>query len=255
MHGCDLKIMKVTVTSRLLVKPAEPTYSGFIPLSDLDLVGSLAHVPTVHFYDPPPPEFRTSVFQTLKASLSKSLVAFYPLAGRLSRADRPGRYQIHCNAAGILLAEAESASAVKDLADSDLRPLVPSVDFKTTAAAEYPLLVAQVTRFACGGVSVGVAMSHAVVDGIAAANFIRQWARVSRGEAMEMAPFVDRKVLVNLGNVQSPVRPVEFDDLFDEKLEAKTIITSSPPPPSCKRATFKITQSQVPNIFKAVKKS
>lgn len=40
----------------------------------------------------------------------------------------------------------------------------------------------QITRFACGGLSVGVGGSHALFDGAGAFNFLASWARMSSGK-------------------------------------------------------------------------
>ncbi|XP_034700098.1 brassinosteroid-related acyltransferase 1-like [Vitis riparia] len=45
-----------------------------------------------------------------------------------------------------------------------------------------PLVVVQITRFACGGFSVGVGSSHALFDGPGAFNFLASWAHVSSGK-------------------------------------------------------------------------
>ena len=52
----------------------------------------------------------------LKEALSKTLVPFYPMAGRLG-SDENGRLDIICNAEGVLLIEAETTSTIDDLGD------------------------------------------------------------------------------------------------------------------------------------------
>ncbi|KAJ9548270.1 LOW QUALITY PROTEIN: hypothetical protein OSB04_020813 [Centaurea solstitialis] len=189
-----IKMMKVTIKASCMVKPAEQTWSGKMPLSELDQTGICGHVPTFYFYTQPPQDW-TTLLQTLKTSLSSILVHFYPLAGRLSALPR-GRLELDCNAAGR---EAYADNKLPDL-DTFSAPstmtiydqLIPSID---TPLEETPMLVLQVTRFLCGGFCLAIKMSHAVADGQSALHFTHEWARVSRGEALESPPYLDRKVL------------------------------------------------------------
>ena len=56
--------------------------------------------------------------------------------------------------------------------------LVPKIDY-TTPIKEWPLFLAQLTRFSCGGICVGTAISHTMVDGQSATNFISSWAKLA----------------------------------------------------------------------------
>ncbi len=48
-----------------------------------------------------------------------------------------------------------------------VQELVPKVDY-STPIENWPLLLVQLTRFRCGGICLGAAISHTVVDGQAA---------------------------------------------------------------------------------------
>lgn len=63
-------------------------------------------------------------------------------------------------------------------------------------------LILQLTRFKCGGVSLGVANEHHVSDGISALHFINTWSAIARGAAT-LPPSLDRRVL----SPRSPPRP------------------------------------------------
>lgn len=60
-------------------------------------------------------------------------------------------------------------------------------------------MVLQITRFACGGFSVGFGGSHALFDGIGAFNFLASWAHISYGkdESQLMVPNHSRAALLN----------------------------------------------------------
>ncbi|CAL1367009.1 unnamed protein product [Linum trigynum] len=197
----------ITIKHTTLVKPAEPTWSGRMPLSEWDMIGAITHVPTVFFYQSstslstrPIRTTDPALLDHLKDSLARTLVTFYPLAGRLEPIGR-GRFDLDCNGLGVLFIEAEAqTTSLDDLGDGDLssctdfQPLIPEVDYDRPIG-EWPLLLVQVTKFRCGGIGLGFSISHAVVDGLSALHFKNEWARVARGEGIGTVPFLDRGVL------------------------------------------------------------
>ncbi|KAM3693955.1 hypothetical protein ACJW31_07G024400 [Castanea mollissima] len=58
-----------------------------------------------------------------------------------------------------------------------------------------PLLLVLLTNFKCGGISLGLLISHAVPDGPSALHIFTEWARLAGGEPLGTAPFHDRRVL------------------------------------------------------------
>ncbi|XP_024965678.1 spermidine hydroxycinnamoyl transferase-like [Cynara cardunculus var. scolymus] len=190
-------MIEISNKTSSMVKPAERTWSGKLPLSELDQTGVTGHIPTFYFYTQSPHDW-TTILQTLKSSLSSILVHFYPLAGRLSPV-AGGRLELDCNAAGVQFVEAYADNKLTDL-DTFLplpiyHQLIPSIDYQNTPHEEIPLLVLQVTRFVCGGFCLSLSMSHTVADGEGALHFTCEWARISRGELLESPPYLDRKVL------------------------------------------------------------
>ncbi|KAA8522689.1 hypothetical protein F0562_009149 [Nyssa sinensis] len=201
-----------------MVKPANPTWTGRLPLSEWDQIGTITHVPTIYFYRPAQDWLtpRHTIINTLRDSLSRVLVHFYPLAGRLCWIGR-GRLELDCNSMGVRLIEAESKAKLDDLGDFAPSPefeyLVPSADYRTPIH-DIPLLLVQLTRFHCGGISLGLMISHAVVDGQSALHFIIEWANLARGQMLCTVPFLDRRAL-RAG--EPPAAPTRFDHLeFDQ---------------------------------------
>lgn len=196
--------MSVTFKGCYLVRPMEPTWGGRLSLSEWDQIGIITHVPTIYFYRPSqnwllnPPN--STIATILKDSLSRVLVSFYPLAGRLQWTDKnTGRFELECNAKGIQFIEAESSSTLDDLDDfspsSDhYHYLIPNVDY-TLPINELPLVFVQLTRFKCGGISISLTISHAVADGQSALHFTSEWARLARGEPLQTMPFLDKTIL------------------------------------------------------------
>ncbi|CAI9098756.1 OLC1v1035455C1 [Oldenlandia corymbosa var. corymbosa] len=201
-----------------IVKPAEPTPEEVMYLSDCDQIKPLTHAPTIYFYRPSFYSSLEEIVPILKDSLSKVLVKFYPLAGRLHWTDG-GRVELHCNSMGALLIEAESNLTIDDFGDfrpsPEIRSLIPSVDYNVTPIHEVPLLVAQVTKLKCGGIGFGAGMSHIVVDGQSAVHFVFEWSKIARGSPSDDHPFLDRRVLQQHDDLQLTLKPnLKYTDFF-----------------------------------------
>ncbi|KAK8502113.1 hypothetical protein V6N12_012563 [Hibiscus sabdariffa] len=193
----DYSKMEITIKESTIVRPAEDTSKKNLWNSNLDMVMERYHIPTVYYYKP---NGSSDFFEVekLKAALSKVLVSFYPVAGRLGF-DENGRLEILCNAEGVLFVGAETSSIMNHLVgdfsdDSQVLQLVPKVDY-SGGISSYPLLVLQVTKFKCGGVCLGVGWQHTLGDGTSALHFINSWADTTRGMLPAIAPFIDRTLL------------------------------------------------------------
>ncbi|KAI8570288.1 hypothetical protein RHMOL_Rhmol01G0022800 [Rhododendron molle] len=201
----------LTLKASYTVKPLEPSPTGLIYLSDFDQSVAITHAPTVYFYRPIS-DHLLNLIEILKNSLGKALTIFYPLAGRLQRTGR-GRLEVNCNSMGVLFLETESEAKISDFGDftptSETRALIPSVDYNKPID-ELPLLLVQVTKFSCGGISLGLGISHVLADGRCAAHFVSEWARIARGEEPENLPFLDRTVLKL---EEEDLTPPKFDHL------------------------------------------
>lgn len=114
-------------------------------VSKFGLVVNIFSLPSVYFYRP---TGSANFFdpKVMKEALSRVLVPFYPMAGRLKR-DDDGRIEIDCNGEGVLFVEAESDGVIDDFGDFaptlDLRKLIPAVDYSRGISAS-SLLVLQV---------------------------------------------------------------------------------------------------------------
>ncbi|CAD6269660.1 unnamed protein product [Miscanthus lutarioriparius] len=187
--------MAVEILESCVVTPGEATPKHRLWLSILDLVQGRTHTPQVYLYHLCPDSAAFSP-DMLKAALSKALVPFYPIAGRL-RSDTSGRLEIDCTGDGVLFVTARADATLDELespapSDELRRMLVPSADH-TGALAMF-----QVTFFKCGGVCVGTAINHTVCDGRAFGHFLKMWAAIARGdseEAILLRPSLDRTLL------------------------------------------------------------
>jgi shikimate O-hydroxycinnamoyltransferase len=204
----------ITIRSISMVVPSEPTPNGLLQLSESDQVAQWTYAPVIHIYRPNKTNNTIPFsFETMKDSLSRALVHFYPLAGRLHWIEG-GRLELDCNAIGVQLLEAYSDATLDELGDfaptAAVQDLVPKIDY-STPIEEWPLLLVQLTRFGCGGLCVGTTLSHTVVDGQSATNFISSWAKLARGDNLEdyEMPFLDRTVLRS----SEPLMPPRFDHI------------------------------------------
>ncbi|XP_059291667.1 shikimate O-hydroxycinnamoyltransferase [Lycium ferocissimum] len=245
--------MKIEVRESTMVQPATETPQIKLWNSNVDLVVPNFHTPSVYFYRP---TGSSNFFdgKVLKEALSKALVPFYPMAGRLCR-DEDGRIEIDCKGQGVLLVEAESDGVVDDFGDFaptlELRRLIPAVDY-SQGIHSYALLVLQITHFKCGGVSLGVGMQHHAADGASGLHFINTWSDMARGLDLTIPPFIDRTLL----RARDPPQP-QFPHI--EYQPPPTLKVTSPNTPNSETvpetnvSIFKLTRDQI-NTLKAKSK-
>ncbi|XP_037418314.1 putrescine hydroxycinnamoyltransferase 1-like [Triticum dicoccoides] len=198
---------EVEVVESCMVTPIEQTPSHGLWLSPIDLaIVSRGLIPTVYFYSSSSSSGVVDDFfdvTRLKLALAKALVAFYPLAGRLS-VHGDGRAEIDCAGQGVLFAVARSDLAVADLVDSQPSPELRRLFAPRVEDLPSIMCAIQVTFMGCGGVVLGTALHHAAVDAPSVFHFFRTWSAFSRdrdghvagpgGAALEL-PCHDRTLL------------------------------------------------------------
>ncbi|RZC84972.1 hypothetical protein C5167_047756 [Papaver somniferum] len=197
-------MMTTRVRELIVVKPAEETPKLSLWMSNVDRLFR-KHVQAVYFYRRPTLTVGSSSCSkdffnstVLKDGLSKALVTYYPIAGRLKRSES-GRVEIDCTGEGVILIEAETDSCIEDLGDftpnEQLMPLSPNLD-NDDDISSYPPLLVQVTHFKCGAVCLSTSLSHIIADGVSSINFINTWSDLCRGsEDIKSVPFLDRTIL------------------------------------------------------------
>eukprot|EP00250_Pteridium_aquilinum_P008589 c18058_g1_i2 orf=559-1932(-) len=190
----------VTVERVRRVTPLTRTDVSNMFLTTCDLVcRTYPYINRAFFYDVGGQQDGRSHYEAivnmLEQGLAKTLVHFYPLAGRLSH-NEDGRLQIECNDEGVELLE---ASISPEFPFSDLlqdgfqyRPLfwklAPKSDLLRCDYLHEPLLSIQVTRFFNGGLVIGVSMSHILADAQSFYDFMRCWAETCRNVSMSLPP-------------------------------------------------------------------
>ena len=143
-------MVNITAKNSQMVRPAVPTPQRDVWTSNVDLTVMRRLASTVYYYRPNGSGSSTFFsMDVLKNALSKVLVPFYPIAGRLKKdTHEHGRILINCNAEGALLVEAVTDSVINDFGDfapsEELTQLVPQVDYTSQDVSSFPLLLLQV---------------------------------------------------------------------------------------------------------------
>ncbi|KAK9067741.1 hypothetical protein SSX86_011852 [Deinandra increscens subsp. villosa] len=161
----------VTKSNGSLVAPSEPTPSTTLDLSRIDRLPVLrCNARTLHVFEPIGP--RGAAGSTIREALSKALVPYYPLAGRLSSDGST----INCTGDGVWFVETtadcslHSVDYFKDVTTipfDDLLPLHPHEDQGVD-----PLVLMQITEFEGDGFVMGLTFCHTICDGLGAAQFL-----------------------------------------------------------------------------------
>ncbi|KAG4209199.1 hypothetical protein ERO13_A03G181000v2 [Gossypium hirsutum] len=204
--------MKVEVVSRKTIKPSIPTphHLRTFNLSVLDQDVLALHYGSVIFFYPSDGAVSnvSQKSESLKNSLSKILLYFYPLAGQLKDA-----VTIECNDEGACFIEAKSGCQLKDLlADPDtelLKSLVPSTDPKAIRSTLACNLLVQLTSFTCGGTAVAVSVSQKFADTSSFCTFIRSWIAMTGREygRVELPKLVGASLLPPLDTTLISIPP------------------------------------------------
>ncbi|CAL9106207.1 unnamed protein product [Musa textilis] len=202
--------MEVEIVESSFVVPSEDTPKHSIWLSNLDLMlAPRSHTPTITLFRYNGDRNFFSV-EVLKAALAKALLHFYPLAGRVAVGE-DGRLEIQCTGEGVLFVVARSTCTLDVLSDftpsEEMRQLLaPSSDGNDSMC-----IMLQVTFFECGGVCLGIATHHGVMDGVSALHFINTWSDIARGAEGTVVVSHDRTLL----RARSP--PTALFDYFEDQ--------------------------------------
>ncbi|KAF9593605.1 hypothetical protein IFM89_024256 [Coptis chinensis] len=137
----------------------------------------------------------------IQEALSKVLVYYYPLAGKLKRNKDDGKLQINCTGEGVPFSVAIADCTLKSLhyfegIDVDLAQHFVYEVFGDENDGKHPLVM-QLTKFSCGGFTIGMGLSHSVCDGYGAAQFFQAMAELASGkDECTVKPVWERERLV-----------------------------------------------------------
>ncbi|KAG7542898.1 Transferase [Arabidopsis thaliana x Arabidopsis arenosa] len=181
-----METMKVETISKEIIKPSSPTPNDLrtLQLSIYDHILPPVYTVASLFYTKNDLISREHTSHKLKTSLSETLTKFYPLSGRINGVT------IDCNDEGAIFVDARvdncPLSGFLRCPDFEaLQQLLPLhvVENPYVAAATWPLLLVKATYFQCGGMVIGICISHKIADATSISTFIQTWAAMARGEA------------------------------------------------------------------------
>ncbi|OAO96727.1 PIZ [Arabidopsis thaliana] len=177
-----LMATRIDIIQKLNVYPRFQNHDKkkLITLSNLDRQCPLLMY-SVFFYKNTTTRDFDSVFSNLKLGLEETMSVWYPAAGRLGLDGGGCKLNIRCNDGGAVMVEAVATGVkLSELGDlTQYNEFYENLVYKPSLDGDFsvmPLVVAQVTRFACGGYSIGIGTSHSLFDGISAYEFIHAWA-------------------------------------------------------------------------------
>ncbi|KAI3457809.1 hypothetical protein Pfo_014472 [Paulownia fortunei] len=220
-NGCVFEL-SVELGQPTLVPPAEETKKGLYFLSNLDQ--NIAVIVRTIYCFRADDKGNENAAKTIREALENILVHYYPLAGRL-RVSSEGKLIVDCTGEGAVFVEAEANCAIQELGDMTqpdpltLGKLVYEIPGSKNIL-QIPPLVAQVTKFKCGGFTLGLCVNHCMLDGISAMEFVNAWGTTARGLPLTAPPFLDRSIL----NARNPPK-IEYD--HREFLEIEDLSSSS----------------------------
>ncbi|KAK7409958.1 hypothetical protein VNO78_00385 [Psophocarpus tetragonolobus] len=183
---------------------------------------------------------------TLKSSLGRVLVDYYPLAGRLRSVD-DHKLEVDCNGEGAVFAEAFADTTVHQLLESSKTPNKSWKKFLYRVEAhtftDVPPLIVQVTRLGCGGMILCTAINHCLCDGIGTSQFLHAWAEVTKKAESDltMMPFHWRHVLKPREPAQVKFRHGGYSRNPEAEVDLLKFIQSQQLVP----ASFTLTRSHV----------
>ncbi|KAL8156360.1 hypothetical protein AgCh_001454 [Apium graveolens] len=204
-----------------LICPAKPTPHEYKLLSDIDDQEGL-RVPTppiLQFYRMKNDVLNMDPVKVIRDALSKTLVFYYPLAGRL-REGAGRKLGVECTGEGVMFVEADADVTLNQFGDTDtLQPPFPCFEEflfdipASTGVVDCPLLYIQVTRLRCGGFILASQINHTMCDATGLVQFLTAIGEIARGvSAPSVLPVWQRELL----NARDPPRVTCTHPQFDE---------------------------------------
>ncbi|KAF9673369.1 hypothetical protein SADUNF_Sadunf10G0017000 [Salix dunnii] len=212
--------------SRKIIKPSSPTLDHLrhYQLSFTDQLCPPVYNSFVFFYpadDADHIKFNSlEVSDQLQQSLSNVLTHFYPLAGRLK-----DNIYVDCNDEGVPFLQVrvkycKLAHVLENREPSELNKFLP---FEFDGDHHEFLLGVQFNIFECGGIGIGLCISHKISDIFSFFVFFKSWAATFRGEPVLEPPQFESATLFPAGNLfgYDPRNPI-----FKTNIVAKRFVFS-----------------------------
>ncbi|XP_050888020.1 benzyl alcohol O-benzoyltransferase [Lathyrus oleraceus] len=223
-----------------LVTPSKPTPHEVKLLSDIDDQDVLRlHIPLIQFYNYDPNMKGKDPVDIIKKALAKTLVFYYPFAGRL-REGPSRKLMVDCNEEGVLFIEADADVTLKEFGDV-LLPLFPCLDellYDVPGSSNIinaPLILIQVTRLKCGGFIFAIRINHTMSDAFGIAQFMNALAEICRGmNEPSISPVWRRELL----SARNPPRVTCYHPELEQAPDNKGIVNVIPLDNMARRTFF-----------------
>lgn len=175
--------MEVEIISTETIKPSSPTPNHLksFKLCLLDHLIPAAYAPIIIFYPNYDNATREQVQERLdflKKSLSETLTRFFPLAGTI-RDD----FCIDCDDQGASFVTAKVDCRLNDFLQCPHLKFISLFLPCGLTSAGFSVTNIQASVFECGGIAIGVCVSHRVLDGSALSTFLKSWAGTASGSS------------------------------------------------------------------------
>uniref|UniRef100_A0ACD5V306 Uncharacterized protein n=1 Tax=Avena sativa TaxID=4498 RepID=A0ACD5V306_AVESA len=123
--------------------------------------------------------------ESVRRGLSRALVHYYPMAGRLVVAGAGAGEEevvIQCTGEGVPFVAASADCAIKDVPELCDPPVQEELAlYPPSCSHSEPLMFMQVTVFSCGGFIVGITWNHLLCDGAGLVQFFQAVGELARG--------------------------------------------------------------------------
>ncbi|GAV84450.1 Transferase domain-containing protein [Cephalotus follicularis] len=165
-----------------------------------------------------------NISKCLKSSLSKTLTLYFQFAGRVK-----DHASIECNDDGAVyvkaLVECPMSHAIKQPNAEVLKNFLP-VDSKSSEASTGALLLVQANFFQCGGMAIGLCMTHKISDAATLSTFVTSWAAAAIKSCEDMvSPRFDFASL--LPPIDSSSMPTPFDWIRGKFITRRYVFNAS----------------------------
>ncbi|KAK4713914.1 hypothetical protein R3W88_019821 [Solanum pinnatisectum] len=183
---------RLALISKKIIKPSSPTplshrikkHSIFDQLNPCSYMSFGMFFPKQ--YNPTLSVDPTHISTVLEASLSRALTSYYPLAGTI----RDDGLHVECNDVGAKFLQVKIDCPMSEInhSSTEAEDIVFPKDLPWTPSKEN-LVVAQLNHFNCGGIAIGLCVSHKIVDGSSMTNFINHWSTMARNPSALIPSF------------------------------------------------------------------
>ncbi|MCL7047009.1 hypothetical protein MKW94_029481 [Papaver nudicaule] len=260
--------MKVEIMSKETIRPSTPTphHLRTFNLSFLDQMAPPFSVPIILFYPVNENDRQTNIKECshdLRRSLSKTLTSYYPLAGRIKDD------VIECDGGGVSYSEAQvhnvNGGMYKLIQDSDvnvLKQFVPSDPYvydskfgqgtSSAALLSIRINVLEQEEDCCGGIVIGIRMSHKIGDASSLTTFINDWAATARGVPSDQIKGPRFDILPFLIPPRDLMGYILGRGITGEEIQTKNFLFDGSKIAELKKAYIMTGNNQYPNRVEAV---